>query len=38
MIGYKNIDYNIISIKDSISKHKNIDKKLYEIAKIISKQ
>ena len=38
MIGYKNMDYNIISIKDSISKHKNIDKKLYEIAKIISKQ
>ena len=38
MIGYKNMDYNIISIKDSISKHKTIDKKLYEIAKIISKQ
>ena len=38
MIGYKNMDYNIISIKDSISKNKNIDKKLYEIAKIISKQ
>ena len=38
MIGYKNMDYNIISIEDSISKHKNIDTKLYEIAKIISKQ
>ena len=38
MIGYKNMDYNIISIEDSISKHKNIDTKLYEIAEIISKQ
>ena len=38
MIGYKNMDYNIISIKDSINKRKNINKKLYEIAKIISKQ
>ena len=38
MIGYKNMDYNIISIEDSISKHKSIDTKLYEIAEIISKQ
>ncbi len=38
MIGYKNMDYNIISLKDSIRKSKNIDKKLYEIAEIISKQ
>ena len=38
MIGYKNMDYNIIAIKDSISKHKSIDTKLYEIAEIISKQ
>ena len=38
MIGYKNMDYNIISIKDSIRKNKKIDKKLYEIAEIISKQ
>ena len=38
MIGYKNMDYNIISIKDSINKRKNIDKKLYKIAEIISKQ
>ena len=38
MIGYKNMDYNIISIKDSIREKKKIDKKLYEIAEIISKQ
>jgi len=38
MVGYKNMDYNIISINDSINNNKSIDKRLYKIAEIISKQ